>query len=696
MLLTACGLLPLNFATLQGGADLELAPCASVQEGGTLHVATGTWTRPAPSERSGGTDLVVARAIYDNTCATGSQYTKLLEGGVLVDTGRIPSPSAPEGGTTRRYFVTSFEFSYCTYERDISAGGQGATVRVRFFDDLDHCMPSTAGAGVAADLLLSGLPGSPAQNVQTCWVVTADLAGGNEFCLRADANGVHNGVPGRDTFGFALEMPNQTGTTIVRSGGFVLAGTSACPEGDGTFYQNPGAGTGTGLDDRPGFYREGAGKQTSGCIIPAPVPYRGFHMRIHAELSACGVCPGAGDPDADGDGAPDCVDGCPSDPAKTAPGQCGCGVPDLDDDSDGTVNCLDACPNDPAKVAPGQCGCGVPDTDTDLDGTANCLDGCPNDPAKVAPGQCGCGVADLDSDGDGTANCIDGCPNDPAKVSPGICGCGTSDVDTDLDGAADCVDGCPNDPAKTSPGTCGCGVADVDTDQDGVFDCHDNCDDTSNPSQADCDGDGVGDACALANGAPDCNLNSIPDACDIFTGTSQDQNANAIPDECEGPDVAYCFGDGTNGPCPCGNLGATGHGCANSIGSAGAQLGSSGAPRLQMDTLVFVSTGEPGASLTIFLQGSVLIGPIQFGDGLRCTAGTLKRLYIKHAVGGVAIAPRPGDLTVSARSASLGDPLQPGQKRFYLAFYRDPSLTFCAAPAGGTFNASNGRQIEWQ
>lgn len=54
----------------------------------------------------------------------------------------------------------------------------------------------------------------------------------------------------------------------------------------------------------------------------------------------------------------------------------------------------DLCPFDPSKTAPGQCGCGVPDTDTDKDGTADCKDGCANDPNKTVPGQCGCGKSE--------------------------------------------------------------------------------------------------------------------------------------------------------------------------------------------------------------------------------------------------------------------------------------------------------------
>lgn len=80
----------------------------------------------------------------------------------------------------------------------------------------------------------------------------------------------------------------------------------------------------------------------------------------------------------------------------------------LDTDLDGTPDCMDGCPLDPNKIAPGICGCGTPDTDTDLDGTPDCNDLCPNDPNKIAPGTCGCGVPDAPPDGDmnldGTVN----------------------------------------------------------------------------------------------------------------------------------------------------------------------------------------------------------------------------------------------------------------------------------------------------
>jgi hypothetical protein len=209
--------------------------------------------------------------------------------------------------------------------------------------------------------------------------------------------------------------------------------------------------------------------------------------------------------DTDADGTIDCLDGCPNDPAKTAPGQCGCGIADTDTDADGTADCNDGCPTDPLKTAPGACGCGVADTDTDADGTPDCNDGCPNDPLKTAPGLCGCGVSDADSDSDGTPDCNDGCPNDPLKTAPGLCGCGVADTDTDSDGTPDCNDGCPTDPLKTAPGACGCGVADTDTDADGTPDCNDGCPNDPAKTAPGLCGCGVADTDTDTDGTPDCN-----------------------------------------------------------------------------------------------------------------------------------------------------------------------------------------------
>ncbi|HEV8114288.1 MAG TPA: PQQ-dependent sugar dehydrogenase [Planctomycetota bacterium] len=193
----------------------------------------------------------------------------------------------------------------------------------------------------------------------------------------------------------------------------------------------------------------------------------------------------------------------------------------------------------------------------------------------------------------------------------------------------------------------------------------------------------------------DCNANGIDDACDIANGTSLDADGDGIPDECASSVTRTCPGDGTAGACPCGNNGATGHGCQNSASTGGALLTHIGKAELSHDTLALTCVGELPSALSICLQGDVEIAPHNFGDGLRCAGGVMKRLYVKHAVGGVVVMPAAGDRAISARSATLGSPILPGTIRVYQVYYRDPSGTFCPNPPGATFNASGGLRARW-
>ncbi len=413
---------------------------------------------------------------------------------------------------------------------------------------------------------------------------------------------------------------------------------------------------------------------------------------------ACDPCT---DTDGDGFGNPGfpantcTVDGCPSDPQKSAPGQCGCGNPDTDSDGDGVANCNDGCPSDPSKTSPGACGCGIPDTDGDGDGTADCNDGCPNDPNKTSPGVCGCGVPDVDSDGDGVLDCDgDKCPNDPLKISPGQCGCGVPDTDGDGDGVADCIDNCVSTPNPLQS----------DGDLDGRGDACDNCPGIANPKQSDCDGDAEGDACELALGAPDCNANLVPDDCDLALGTSQDANSNGVPDECDGPlrpGVPFCFGDGTLATsCPCASPNtvpnppaAPGHGCANSFNLDGALLSATGttAP----DTIAFdVFVSANYVSFGLLLKGDAeLAAGIAAADGIRCVDGQLIRFGAHFASTHGAPTGHwtyPNDVQTTPVSIQTAQP--PAQTSYYQLFYRNTAPSFCTE---ATTNWSNGVRIVW-
>jgi len=124
-------------------------------------------------------------------------------------------------------------------------------------------------------------------------------------------------------------------------------------------------------------------------------------------------------------------------------------------------------------------------------------------------------------------------------------------------------------------------------------------------------------------------------------------------------------------------------------------LSASGTAALLGDTVVFTTSGEKPTATSIVLQasGSNAAGSV-FGQGVSCLSGTLKRLYVKAAVGGSIIAPAGSDPSVSARSAALGDPIAPGTTRSYAVYYRDP-VVLGGCPAASTFNVTQSGSIGW-
>jgi Tol biopolymer transport system component len=143
--------------------------------------------------------------------------------------------------------------------------------------------------------------------------------------------------------------------------------------------------------------------------------------------------------------------------------------------------------------------------------------------------------------------------------------------------------------------------------------------------------------------------------------------------------------------CPCGNPpSGRGRGCDNSSSTGGATLGASGIAYLSMDTLAFATGDERPNATSVLLQGDALDpNGVVFGQGVRCASGGMKRMYVKTAVNGSITAPdlSAGDPTVSARSAQLGVPIQPGQPYYFLVYYRDP-IVLGGCSAASTFNAT--------
>jgi Tol biopolymer transport system component len=175
---------------------------------------------------------------------------------------------------------------------------------------------------------------------------------------------------------------------------------------------------------------------------------------------------------------------------------------------------------------------------------------------------------------------------------------------------------------------------------------------------------------------------------DVFV---RDRNASGFTGLCS-PGV-----DGVIG-CPCSNTpSSTGRGCDNSSGTGGATLAALGFAYLSGDSLVFVTAGEKPTATSVVLQGTSLVGSgAVYGQGVRCAGGSLKRLFTKSASAGSITAPdfSAGDPTVSARSAAKGSPIAAGQSRWYLVFYRDPTV-LGGCPSGSTFNATQTGRVSW-
>jgi Tol biopolymer transport system component len=191
------------------------------------------------------------------------------------------------------------------------------------------------------------------------------------------------------------------------------------------------------------------------------------------------------------------------------------------------------------------------------------------------------------------------------------------------------------------------------------------------------------------------------DAANLVPGDTNGTHDAFVRDRLGGPNFTSLCDPGIAGVigCPCANPpSGPDHGCDNSSGTGGAVLFALGGTFLSSDFLDFTTRGELPTSLSILTQwtGVNSSGAI-FGQGVRCTSGTFKRLYTKAAVAGSITAPdfNAGDPQVSVRSEARGDTILAGQSRWYLVYYRDP-IVLGGCPASSTFNATQTGQVTWR
>ena len=153
--------------------------------------------------------------------------------------------------------------------------------------------------------------------------------------------------------------------------------------------------------------------------------------------------------------------------------------------------------------------------------------------------------------------------------------------------------------------------------------------------------------------------------------------------------TAFCLGNGSATPCPCGNATSDGSGCASSIGR-GARLTGYGSASLSNDTFTLSVFPVPNTSV-LFFQGTDQLANgagLVFGDGLRCAGGSVIRLGAKLPASNFAQYSSTTDTPISVK----GMVPALGATRSYQVWYRNPDPTWCTS---GTFNLSNGWTVTW-
>ena len=158
------------------------------------------------------------------------------------------------------------------------------------------------------------------------------------------------------------------------------------------------------------------------------------------------------------------------------------------------------------------------------------------------------------------------------------------------------------------------------------------------------------------------------------------------------PDNAFCCGDGSGTPCPCGNEGITCHGCANGADSDGGYLETQGTPSLSNDTVVLHGKDLPHDEPCLFFSGSNQVNGgmgVSFGDGLRCVGFEAVRIEVSvtDLLGEVS-----STVEVSTNGQAYGHTIDPGEKVNYQLWYReDATISAC----GNSHNLTNAVSLTW-
>ena len=151
------------------------------------------------------------------------------------------------------------------------------------------------------------------------------------------------------------------------------------------------------------------------------------------------------DPDNDGDGLTNSVDGCPDDAEDRDGYDDEDGCPDLDNDEDGVPDAADPCPEEAEDLDGNEDEDGCPDEDNDGDGISDGYDSCPDTPEDMDGDRDTDGCPDTDRDQDGIADEADQCPDEAEDFDGFGDEDGCPEADLDEDGVPDEEDDCPQE-----------------------------------------------------------------------------------------------------------------------------------------------------------------------------------------------------------------------------------------------------------
>jgi len=150
--------------------------------------------------------------------------------------------------------------------------------------------------------------------------------------------------------------------------------------------------------------------------------------------------------------------------------------------------------------------------------------------------------------------------------------------------------------------------------------------------------------------------------------------------------VTFCFGDGSGTPCPCGNTGAPGHGCANGANPNGGLLCMTGTGSISASNASLIASEVVPNRWVLFIQANNALGfgnGVPFRDGLLCIGGSYVGLqFIRANTAGVA------KTTVDINSVGGGFA---GDLKRFQAYYQNPISSVC----GTNWNLTNGLELTW-